>query len=146
MIGLRTGRGADHHPRARTHRVSKTLSASHQPLRLGCITRPRVKRTIPIILVGVGTAYVAAALWFLKIRLGLAFCLNGRSAADIIRQHWPHRLIQPEWVSTTPDQLMNWHVAETRARLAIVIVLWLLTVGGFAYKLGTHRRNTTPTV
>jgi 4-hydroxybenzoate polyprenyltransferase len=64
---------------------------------------------------------VAAAMvvWFWALRpLGFASYLTspGASDADIVRQYWPNRLVQPEWVSPTPDRLMNWHLTETVAR------------------------------
>ena len=50
------------------------------------------------------------------------------SPADLIRERAPIRLIQPEWVSSTPDTLSNWLAAETYARFALVLCLWLLSV------------------
>jgi hypothetical protein len=47
---------------------------------------------------------------------------------DLIRELAPIRLIQPGWVSSTPDTLSNWLAAETSARLALVLCLWLITV------------------
>ncbi|MGD1087200.1 MAG: hypothetical protein ABR955_00530 [Verrucomicrobiota bacterium] len=49
----------------------------------------------------------------------------GSTEAEIIRRHCPIRLIQPEWVNSQPDLLLNWTLVETKARLALVAVLWL---------------------
>jgi hypothetical protein len=57
------------------------------------------------------------------------------TAAELIRHRCPVRLIQPEWVSSQPDTLMNWLAAELRARLAVVGVLWLI---GSAFVVRRH--------
>ena len=102
-----------------------------------------MQRTITITIVGVATIATAAAVWLWALRpLGFASYLTstGASDADIIRQYWPHRLVEPEWVSATPDRLMNWHMAETGARLSVVAVLWLLISGGAIYGFVRRRR------
>jgi hypothetical protein len=89
-------------------------------------------RTTKITLVAAATVLSGAAVYFWALRpLGFASYLSstGASDADIIRQHWPHRLVQPEWVSGVPDRLMNWHLAEALTRLALVGGLWLLFIG-----------------
>lgn len=94
-----------------------------------------MQRTTTITVIGVATVAAAAAVWFWALRpLGFASYLSstGATDADIIRQYWPHRLVEPEWISATPDRLdrlMKWHVYETVARLSVVAALWLLTVG-----------------
>ena len=52
----------------------------------------------------------------------------GLTDADLIRQRCPIRLIQPEWVSSQPDLLLNWAWAEMKARFGLVVVLWLCGV------------------
>ena len=72
---------------------------------------------------------VAVYFWALR-PLDFASYLSsmGASEADIIRRYWPYRLVQPEWVSEVPDRLMNWHLAEAFARLAVVCSSWLVFV------------------
>jgi hypothetical protein len=62
--------------------------------------------------------------------MGFASYLSstGASDAEIIRQYWPHRLVQPEWVSDNPSRLMNWHLAESFVRITLVGGLWLMFV------------------
>jgi hypothetical protein len=49
--------------------------------------------------------------------------------AQIIRNRCHLRLIQPEWVSNNGSILMNWVVAETKARLAVIALFWLGAIG-----------------
>jgi hypothetical protein len=75
-------------------------------------------------------AIAAAWFWALGPFLGSHFYAvpNGATEADIIRQYWPRRLIEPEWIAT-PDRLMNWHLDETVARLTCIAVLWIVVNG-----------------
>ena len=89
-------------------------------------------RTTRITLVMAATVLSGVLVYFWALRpLGFASYLSstGASEADIIRQYWPHRLVQPEWVSDVPDRLMNWHLAEAIARLALTGGLWLTFIG-----------------
>jgi hypothetical protein len=45
--------------------------------------------------------------------------------AQLIRDRCHVRLIQPEWVSSNGSVLMNWIIAETKARLAVVAIFWV---------------------
>jgi len=89
-------------------------------------------RTIRITLVLAATVVSVVLVYFWALRpLGFASYLSstGASEAEVIRQYWPHRLVQPEWVSDVPDRLMNWHLAEAIARLALTGGLWLAFIG-----------------
>jgi hypothetical protein len=105
-----------------------------------------MKRAVTITIAALATAAAAAAVWFWALRpLGFASYLTSTAAtdADIIRQYWPHRLIQPEWISVTPgqpDRLMKWHLYETIARLSVVGTLWLIIVAGIVYRFYEERR------
>jgi hypothetical protein len=107
---------------------------------------PTMQRTITITIVAVATVAAAAAVWFWALRpLGFAsyFSSTGATDADIIRQYWPHRLVEPEWISATPDgldRLMKWHMTETAARLSVVGVLWFIITGGAVYRFIRVRR------
>jgi hypothetical protein len=105
-----------------------------------------MKRNITMTIVTVATVAAAAAVWFWALRpLGFASYLSsaGATNADIIRQYWPHRLVEPEWISAKPDgfdRLMKWHIYETVARLSVVGVLWFIIAGGAAYRFIRARR------
>jgi hypothetical protein len=49
--------------------------------------------------------------------------------AQIIRNRCHLRLVQPEWVSSNGSILMNWVIAETKARLVVIAVFWIAAVG-----------------
>ena len=96
------------------------------------------RRTIIAAVMVMATVAAAAVIWFWALRpLGAVSYLTstGASDADIIRQYWPHRLVEPEWVSPTPGRLMNWNLTETVVRLAVVAVLWLFIATGATYEL-----------
>lgn len=57
------------------------------------------------------------------------FATDADADAAAIRRDWPHRLIQPEWVSRRPDLFANWTNAETAARSVVVGVVWLGMTG-----------------
>lgn len=85
-------------------------------------------RTTRITLVMAATVVSGTLIYFWALRpLGFASYLSSTRAseADVIRHYWPHRLVQPEWLSEVPDRLMNWHLAEATARLALTGGLWL---------------------
>jgi hypothetical protein len=104
------------------------------------------RRTITGVVMVLTTVAAAMVIWFWALGpLGFASYLTspGASDADIIRQYWPNRLVQPEWVNTTPDRLINWHLTETAARLAVVAVLWPIVAVGvaFGFVRGQRRKN-----
>src|SRR5882672_4453904 len=49
--------------------------------------------------------------------------------AQIIRNRCHLRLVQPEWVSSNGSILMNWVIAETKARLVVIALFWLCAIG-----------------
>ena len=74
------------------------------------------------------TVLSGALVYFWALRsLGFASYLSSTitSDADIIRQYWPYRLVQPAWVSDVPGRLLNWNLAEASARLALTGGIWL---------------------
>ena len=84
----------------------------------------------------IATLAAAAAVWYWAFRpLGFVSYLASTSAteADIIRQSWPHRIVEPEWVSATPDRIQNWHFTETTVRVSIVGLLWIIVTSGAIY-------------
>lgn len=64
------------------------------------------------------------------------------TAADVIRQRCPVRLVRPEWVNGFDQRgiLFDWAVTETKARLAAVSTLWVLAVSFFIWQ---HWRKTS---
>ena len=48
--------------------------------------------------------------------------------AQLIRDRCHFRLVQPEWVSSNGSVLMNWIIAESKARLVVIAFFWLCAV------------------
>src|SRR5678815_5140956 len=95
-----------------------------------------MKRVTMLAIIAAATACAIAAIWFWALRpFGFASYLRSTEETDAqtIRRYWPHRVVEPEWVSSTPDQLMNWHRAELLARLSIVAVSWLFITAASIY-------------
>ena len=62
------------------------------------------------------------------------FATDADADAAAIHRNWPHRLVQSEWVSRTPDLFANWTKAETAARSVVVGVAWLIVTGSLTHK------------
>lgn len=99
-----------------------------------------MKRNFTITIVTMVTAGAAAAVWLWALT-PVGFCSylssTGTTDVDIIRQYWPHRLVDPAWISATPDgldRLMKWHMTEPIARLSVIGALWFIIVGGTVYR------------
>jgi hypothetical protein len=107
-------------------------------------------RGTKITLVGAATILAGAAAYFWGLApLGsfTAYLSSTTGDADTIREYWPCRLVQPEWVSDIPSRLLNWHLAEEIARLALVAGLWLLSMAVLGHRkrhmnLKLHLRTT----
>jgi hypothetical protein len=105
-------------------------------------------KQMPAMLIVVGaTLGAAAAIWFWALRPLSFHYVSSTSAtdADIIRQYWPHRLIQPEWVTPakgTGERLMKWHLTETGARVVVVLLPWLAMIG-WIYGRNTRDHSST---
>ena len=53
-------------------------------------------------------------------------------AAQVINQRCPSHIVPPEWIagSDQTDILLKWPAAEVKARVALVVLLWVLGAGG----------------
>lgn len=83
------------------------------------------------------TAVAAAAFWFWALRplgFGSYFSDYGTSEANMIRQYWPHRLVQPEWVGGKSATFIHWSFAEAVARSSVITVVWLAAIGGLVHR------------
>jgi hypothetical protein len=54
--------------------------------------------------------------------------MSNLTDAQLIRDRCHFRLVQPQWVSSNGSVLMNWIIAETKARLVVIAVFWLCAV------------------
>jgi len=107
------------------------------------------KSTLMLLLLLITWAAMAAA-WFWALVPFLTPMVypfpSDWTEADLIRHLWPFHLVQPEWVSTPPDY-MQWTMAETKARLAVVLLGWLvsitLLIRRYIMRRKKNRRMTT---
>jgi len=75
------------------------------------------------------TALAFVAVYYAVFTLNISGIYSSNwTDADLIRARCPIRLVQPEWVSSQPDTLMNWCVTEMRVRLILILALWLISV------------------
>lgn len=102
-----------------------------------CLTSRRTDARVLVIAGTIVVALIAAAtvkFWAVQ-PFHASYDIVGNFATDAdadaaaIRQDWPYRLVQPEWVSRTPDLFANWTKAETAARSVVVGVGWLVVTG-----------------
>jgi len=65
------------------------------------------------------------------------------TAADVIRERCPVHLVKPGWIVGNDqfDILFRWNVAEIKARLAILLLLWILIVSAFVWQYLRRQRN-----
>jgi hypothetical protein len=104
---------------------------------LGGITSV-MRASLPLnLLTATALAFVAGYYAIFTIRVG-GIHSSSWTDADLIRDRCPVRLIQPEWVSSQPDTLMSWCVAEMGARFGLIATLWLVSV---IFLVWRHRRN-----
>jgi len=87
------------------------------------------KRALTLQIVAVTFVALAVAFfWALDPMLSAIFMLtHATTDAELIRQVWHIRLVQPEWISG-PGQLFKWMEAEAAARLSVVFLGWLAAV------------------
>src|SRR5262249_8229125 len=95
----------------------------------------------------VAITVVALALAYLTIGAvspGGIYMMSDLTEAQIVRKCCRVRLVQPEWVSSRPSTLMNWCVAETYTRLAVVAIFWLCAViFMIRYEMGGNETGET---
>ena len=89
-------------------------------------------------------AAAIAAFCACQIAVGGIHSTN-TTEADLIRRCCSIRLIQPEWVSSQPDLILNWAMAEIKARLALIMVLWLASVSLIVHFCLKARKGTNDT-
>jgi hypothetical protein len=64
-------------------------------------------------------------------------------AAQVIKQRCPVHLVRPEWIAgkDQTDILLNWPIAEIKARLTLLFIMWLLGLGGLFFLSARNQRH-----
>ena len=68
---------------------------------------------------------------------------HGFTASAFIRERHPFHLVRPEWI-TGKDQwdiLIAWLLAETKARVVTLLILWILGSAFFVWRHLRRRRH-----
>lgn len=85
------------------------------------------KHTFIALLIVITLAALAVA-WYWALAPGLTALAylypTNWTDADLVRHIWHFRLIQPEWLGSSPDY-SRWCEVETLARLTVVFLGWL---------------------
>ena len=121
----------------------ETTAALSESARLADKAASRAMRALLLLkLLLITVAAVASAYYAIgSVNVG-GIHSSSLTDADLIRQRCPIRLVQPEWVSSQPDTLMNWLVAETIAREGLVTALWLGSLSIVVWQYFRKRRDT----
>ncbi len=81
------------------------------------------------------TLVLAVAAWYAVASVNISGMMQTDfKAAEVIRARCPFHLVPPEWVAgkDEADKLLNWPISETKARLGLLLAVWVLSVTGFA--------------
>jgi hypothetical protein len=87
-----------------------------------------------ILAVVVLTLVMAVAAWYAVASVNISGMMGTDfKAAEVIRERCPFHLVPPEWVAgkDETDKLLNWPISETKARLGLLLAVWVLSVAGF---------------
>jgi len=96
-------------------------------------------------------AVVTALSWGMRAMLSppQGIYSNSWSEADLIRNRFPHYLVDPSRVAFAPDDvLIPWTLAETKTRLEIVCACWfvvLILVFVWSRRGGSANKHLQPT-
>jgi hypothetical protein len=104
------------------------------------------KRALSLEIAAVTLIALAITFWWALDPILIAIFMmthTGTTEAELIRQIWHFRLVQPEWIGTS-DQFWRWQQAETYARLAVVFAGWVGCVVALTkrYRRGKRRHLT----
>jgi hypothetical protein len=101
------------------------------------------KRALTLQIVAVTVIAFVVALFFAIYPMLVAIFMMtrpGSTDADLIREIWHFRVVQPEWISG-PDQFFRWQQAEIYARLTLVFVGWLASVIALVMRYRRGKRS-----
>src|SRR6266436_4959678 len=82
-----------------------------------------------MLILSITAVALVLAYYFIGAANPSGFYMSDLTEMQLIRSRWHLRLIQPEWVSSNGSILMNWVIAETKARLVVIAFFWLCAIG-----------------
>ena len=80
------------------------------------------------------TLVMAVAAWYAVASVNISGMVGTDfKAAEVIGERCPFHLVPPKWVAgkDEADKLLNWPISETKARLGLLLAVWVLSVAGF---------------
>ena len=111
-------------------------------------SRAMRKLTFIVLLILTTLAAIAAARFWALLPLGTMLAYihpPDWTDADLVRHIWHYRLVQPEWVSSPPQySYTRWMMAETLARLSVVLICWLVSITFIIRRYLRSRKKLTP--
>ena|ERR1035438_3106173 len=90
------------------------------------------------------TVTAAAGAWYAIGSVNVSGLVpTNFTAAQVIKERCPVHLVRPEWITGKDqmDVLLNWPVAEIKARLTVLLVVWLLGVGALVRLSAPSQRH-----
>ena len=120
--------------------IAPLTSAMNQYRRLA----PFSTAALATFVVATCVAVWVAKSWAMSPMGGFYLAHTSETEADIIHRYWPHRLIEPEWVSPAPDILMNWGMKEAWTRFAVVLLVWSASAAPLVLQIVRRVRSRTP--
>jgi hypothetical protein len=92
------------------------------------------------------TVVAVAAAWYAITSVNISGLIaTNFTAAEVIKERCPIHLVRPEWITSRDqtDMLFNWPITEMKARLAVLLVLWALSVAVLAHQHARRQRHDT---
>ena len=97
--------------------------------------------------IGLATLATAAVEWFCALSVMLCFIsymyspIYPPTDAQMIRDLWPFRFVEPEWLGRPSDHrwelLARWQLTEAGVRTFLIFLVWGALVAALAYR---HRK------
>jgi hypothetical protein len=104
------------------------------------------RRALSLEIAAVTLIALAITFWWALDPIFIAIFMmvhSGTADAELIRQSWHFRLVQPEWILDPNQslQFLRWQHAEACARLAVVFAGWIGSVAALTRRYRRHKRR-----
>ena len=102
--------------------------------------------TLGLLVVVTASAVLLIRSWAIPVWWTVISYMGNPDATDseMIKDLWPHRIIQPDWLSSGSDLFGRWQHAEMHARITLVVIVWLAIVLALLYTAFRQRQPKRP--